>query len=268
MKNLTLNDGINIPIIGSGANTFGKEGNEYRGALRGDTKEVDWAIENGYRHFDTAQAYNNEEVLGQGIANSSVPRSEFFITTKLNTFEGFRGAEWAHAEIEKSLEKLQTDTIDLFLLHSPWEDTAEIIEAWQILEDYYKRGVFKSIGVSNFKEEHLDLILENGIVPPAVNQIKSQVGTWNEALIDYNLKKNIATVAWSPLGGIDEKAQQVLEEIGNQYGKTYAQVVLRYQIERDVIVIPKSHNKERQAQSLAIMDFELTANDREQIAKL
>ncbi len=268
MKNLTLNNGLEIPIIGSGTNTYGKAGNQYTGSLRGDTEEVDWAIENGYRHFDSAQVYNNEEVLGQGIAKSSLPREDFFITTKLNTFKGFAGAEWAHAEIKKSLEKLQTDSIDLFLIHNTWDEDTEMIEAWRILEDYYNRGVFKSIGLSNFKKEHLDLILENSSVPPAVNQIKSQVGHWNEELIGHNTMNNVATVAWSPLGGIDKKAKQVLEEIGNQYGKTYAQVVLRYQIERDVIVIPKSHNKERQAQSLAIFDFELSVSDRDRIAGL
>ena len=106
MKTIQLNNGVEIPIVGSGTNTFGKVDNQYRGALRGDTQEVDWAIENGYRHFDTAQAYNNEEMLGEGIKKSSLPREDFFITTKLNTFEGFPGVEWAHAEIKKSLEEL------------------------------------------------------------------------------------------------------------------------------------------------------------------
>src|SRR5690606_4496572 len=109
---------------------------------------------------------------------------------------------------------------------------------------------------SNFEKEHLDFLLEQGSIPPAVNQIKSQVGNWNEELIVYNESKGIATVAWSPLRGIDENAKRVLDEIGSRYGKTYAQVVLRYQIERDVIVIPKSHNKDRQAQCLDIFDFE------------
>lgn len=268
MKYRTLNNGVDIPIVGSGTNTYGKEGNQYAGALRGDTQEIDWAIENGYRHFDSAQLYANEEVLGDGLKKSSLPREDYFITTKLNTFEGFGGADWAHAEIEKSLEKLQTDYIDLFLIHKPWDDHAEMLEAWTLLEDYYNRGVFKSIGVSNFEKEHLDLLLEQGRITPAVNQIKSQVGNWNEELIAYNESKGIATVAWSPLRGIDENAKQVLDEIGSQYGKTYAQVVLRYQIERDVIVIPKSHNKDRQAQCLDIFDFELTASDRDQIAAL
>lgn len=268
MKSIPLNNGIEIPIVGCGTNTYGKEGNQYSGALRGDTQEIDWAIENGYRHFDSAQLYLNEEVVGNGLKKSTLPREDFFITTKLNTFEGFHGADWAHAEIEKSLEKLQTDYIDLFLIHKPWDHHAEILEAWSILEDYYNRGVFKSIGVSNFEKEHLDIILEKGNIKPAVNQIKSQVGNWNEELIAYNKHHDIATVAWSPLRGIDENAKQVLEEIGNQYGKTSAQVVLRYQIERDVIVIPKSHNKDRQAQSLDIFDFELSAIDHERIAAL
>ncbi|OIK11790.1 aldo/keto reductase [Bacillus sp. MUM 13] len=268
MKNLKLNNDVEIPIVGSGANTYGKEGNQYSGALRGDTQEIDWAIESGYRHFDIAQVYNNEEVLGTGLQKSSLPREDFFITTKLNTYGGFGGADWVHAEIEKSLEKLQTDYIDLFLIHFPWDNNDEILETWNILEDYYNRGVFRTIGVSNFEKEHLDLILENGKIKPAVNQIESHIGKWNEELIAYNKGNDIATVAWSPLGGIDENAKKVLGEIGNQYGKTYAQVVLRYQIERDVIVIPKSHNKDRQAQSLDIFDFELTANDRKRIASL
>jgi len=143
-----------------------------------------------------------------------------------------------------------------------------MLEAWRILEDYYDRGVFKSIGVSNFNKEQLDLILENGKVKPAVNQIESHVGKWNEELIAYHKDKGIASVAWSPLGGIDDKAKQALQEIGRQYGKTFAQVVLRYQIEQHIIVIPKSHDKDRQAQSLDIFDFELTASERERIAAL
>ena len=268
MQNIQLNNGLEIPIIGSGTNTYGKEDNQYTGALRGDTQEIDWAIASGYRHFDSAQLYNNEEVLGEGIKKSSIPREDFFITTKLNTREGFGGIDWVHTEIEKSLEKLQTEYVDLFLIHFPWDNKDEILEAWTILEDYYSRGVFRAIGVSNFNEEQLDYILEHGKIKPAVNQIESHTGKWNDTLIAYNNEKNIATVAWSPLRVVDENAKQVLEEIGRSYGKTFAQVLLRYQIERDVIVIPKSHNQERQAQSLDIFDFSLTEVDRARIAAL
>ena len=268
MEYIQLNNGLDVPIIGNGTNTYGKEENKYSGRLRGDTEEVDWAIENGYRHFDSAQLYNNEEVVGKGIAKSSVPREAFFITTKLNTKDGFKGADWAHEEIEKSFEKLQTDYFDNFLIHFPWDNDDEIVEAWRILEDYYARGVFKSIGVSNFEKKHLDLILENCKIKPMVNQIKSNAGNWNHELIEYNKQVDIVTVAWGPLGGIEGEAEQVLAEIGEQYGKTAEQVVLRYQIDRDVVVIPKSHNKDRQAQSLELFDFELTPDDRARIAKL
>lgn len=268
MKTIQLNDNVEIPIVGSGTNTFGKEGNQFSGNLRGDTEEIDWAIENGYRHFDSAQLYSNEEVVGKGIHKSSVPREDFFITTKLSTRKGISSIDWAVAEIEKSLAKLQTDYIDLFLIHFPWDNNDEMLEAWRILEDHYDRGVFKSIGVSNFNKEQLDLILENGKVKPAVNQFESHVGKWNEELIAHHKDNGIASVAWSPLGGIDDKAKQALQEIGRQYGKTYAQVVLRYQIEQNIVVIPKSHDKDRQAQSLDIFDFELTASERERIAAL
>lgn len=268
MESIKLNNGLDMPIIGSGTNTYGKEGNEYSGALRGDTEEIDWAIENGYRHFDSAQLYQNEEVVGKGLAKSSVPREDFFITTKLNTMDGYKGAEWAHAEIEKSFEKLQTDYFDQFLIHFPWDNEDEILEAWGILEDYYERGVFKSIGVSNFEKQHLDIILEKGKIKPMANQIKSNAGDWAHDLVEYNNQTGLVTVAWGPLGGIEGEAEKVLTEIGEQYGKTAEQVVLRYQIDRDVVVIPKSHNKDRQAQSLNLFDFELTAEDRARIAKL
>ncbi|MHA6250435.1 aldo/keto reductase family protein [Oceanobacillus sp. CAU 1775] len=268
MNKMKLNNGIEIPIVGSGTNTYGKVDNQYSGDLRGDTQEVDWAIENGYRHFDSAELYRNEKVLGEGWKKSGLPREDFFITTKLNTRKEYAGANWVHNEIKNSLEKLQTDYIDLYLIHFPWDNHDEILEAWNILEDYYDRGKFKAIGVSNFQKEQLDLILENGKVKPAVNQIESHAGKWNEELIAYNKSKDIATVAWSPLRVNDEEAKQTLEEIGKRYGKTFSQVLLRYQIERDVIVIPKSHNKERQAQSLDIFDFELTADERKQISEL
>ena len=265
MKYITLNNDVKIEVVGSGTNTFGKEGNQYSGALRGDSQEVDWAIENGYRHFDSAALYNNEEVLGQGLKKSTAPREDFFITTKLNTRIEFDSVQ---EEIEKSLEKLQTDYVDLYLIHFPVDDSEKILDMWRVLEDYYERGIFKAIGVSNFEKAHLDLILEHGKVKPAVNQIKSNVSDWNNELIDYHKELGIATIAWGPFGGIDEEAKKVLQEIGDKHGKTFAQVVLRYQIERDVIVIPKSHNKERQAESLDIFDFELSEDDRARIAAL
>lgn len=268
MKEIKLNNGTTIPIIGSGTNTFGKVNREYNGPLNGDTTEVVMAIKNGYRHFDTAQVYRNEEILAKGLKKSKMPREDFFITTKLNTFEGYHGGDWAKAEIEKSLNKLESNYIDLFLIHSPWDNSDQMIEAWSILEEYYKAGTFKAIGVSNFEEKHLQVILENCKIKPAVNQIESHVGKWNDKLIDYSKDNGVDIVAWSPLKGITDSSRKVLDAIGNKYDKTYAQVVLRYQIERAVIVIPKSHNKKRQAQNLDIFDFELSDHEIEQISGL
>ncbi|MBG9989093.1 aldo/keto reductase [Aerococcaceae bacterium DSM 111176] len=267
MFNKILNNDYEMPIVGSGTNTFGKVDNAYSNPLRGDSLEVDWAIENGYRHFDTAQSYFNEKVLGDGIAKSDVPRSEFFITTKLSTWEGYPSDEWARAEIEKSLELLQTDYIDQFLIHKPWGNDEELVQAWAVLEDYYNRGVFKSIGVSNFSVDELKVILENGTVRPAANQIESHLGKWQDDLIEFHNSENIATVAWGPLRNIGE-APEALKAIAEKYGKTVAQVVLRYQIQRGVVVIPKSHNKDRQAQSLDIFDFELTEEEANQISEM
>ena len=270
MREITLNNGVKIPVIGTGTNTFGKAGNAYRGDLRGDTKEVDWAIENGYRHFDTAQSYNTEVVVGQGIEASGLAREAFFVTSKLRRLE-VTGSEidgWVREEIAKSLERLETDYIDLFLIHHPWDDRAQMVQVWRILEEYYENGVMKAIGVSNFNEDQLELLFEEGTVRPAVNQIESNVGHWNDTLIDFHDRNGIATVAWSPLRGIGGIVGKKLADIGLNYGKSAAQVVLRYQIERDVIVIPKSHDKKRQAENLDIFDFELSEDERELIQSL
>lgn len=270
MKKIKLNNGVFIPVVGSGTNTFGKKDNSYNEELRGDTQEMDWAIENGYRHFDTAQSYRTETVVGEAIEKSGIDREEFFITSKLQTSKGYFGSDWAHEEIAKSLKALKTDYIDLFLIHHPWDNQEEILEAWHIFEDYYEKGIFKAIGVSNFDEKLLDYLIEHGDITPAANQIESHAGKWNDELIAYNQSHDIASVAWSPLAGVKDNpsAKEKLEEIGAKYDKSFAQVLLRYQIERDVIVIPKSHNKERQAEGIDIFDFELTEEDREVIQNL
>lgn len=267
LETIILNNGLKMPIIGSGTNTFGKEGNQYSGALRGDVQEMEWAIENGYRHFDSAQIYFNEEVVGRGIQQSEMPREEFFITTKLNTYNGYPGDEAVHASIKSSLQKLQVETIDLFLIHFPWDNDEEIIRAWKILEDYYEQGIFKSIGVSNFNQEQLTLIFDHGQVKPAVNQIESHLGHWQNNLIEFHKENDIVTVAWSPLKGIQDD-YPVVTELAKKYNKSVAQIVLRYQIQRGVVVIPKSHNKARQKESLMLFGFELAEEEMKKISNL
>ncbi|MBM7709567.1 aldo/keto reductase [Enterococcus lemanii] len=270
MEYLTLNTGIKIPIIGSGTNTFGKENRDYMGEINHDTKELLVAIALGYRHFDTAIAYRNEAVVGQAIKQSGIAREEFFITSKIpGKAEYTNSAHAVEQAVQESLWALGTkDSIDLYLIHHPWENLEEMLAVWRVLESFVDNGVLKAIGVSNFTEKELGFLVEHARIQPAVNQIESHPGKWNQALIDYTKQQGIVPEAWGPLTRVSEEAKSILTTIGEKYGKTWAQVILRYQIEQGVIVIPKSHQPERQAQNLEIFDFALTKEERAKIGQL
>lgn len=264
-----LNTGIEMPIIGTGTNTFGKENRDYNGKINGDISELSSAIQQGYRHIDTAISYRNESVVGDAIQKSEIAREEFFITSKIpGRPEYTRDRESVVRGIEESLKALQTEYIDLYLIHHPWEEMDEMVAVWKVLEEYVDQGVLKAIGVSNFDETQLEYLLANARIAPAVNQIQSHPGHWNHDLIRYSLSKNVIPVAWGPLSRVTAEAQNTLAEIGERYNKTWAQIALRYQIERGVVVIPKSHNAERQKLNLDIFDIELLPEERQTIAKL
>lgn len=266
---VTLNTGIDMPIVGTGTNTFGKENRDYNGAINGDITELSNAIKQGYRHIDTAISYRNESIVGEAIKKSDLARKEFFVTTKLpGRLEYTRDREAVERGIQESLDALQTDYIDLHLIHHPWEDKDEMVSVWKVLEEFVDKGVLKAIGVSNFDEAQLAHILTNARIAPAVNQIQSHPGHWNHDLINFSLSKDVIPVAWGPLSRVSEEARNALTEIGERYGKTWAQIILRYQVERGVVVIPKSHNVERQKLNLDIFDIELTPEERQTISKL
>ncbi len=266
MKQIKLNSGHMIDIVGSGTNTFGKENNDYYAPITMDTRELMDAIEVGYRHFDTAISYRNEAVVGKAIKESGRGRSEFFITSKIPGEEPYI-SDVALA-VTSSLEKLNVDYIDLYLIHHPWDDNAAMLEMWKTLEGYVEEGVLRSIGVSNFTKEQLDYIIEHGTIKPAVNQIQSHPGHWNDEHVAYCQSVGVDVEAWGPLSRTTLESRDALSEIGKQYNKTWAQVALRYQIERGVIVIPKSHNKTNQALNLEIFDFTLSDADKEAIKAL
>lgn len=269
MKTFRLNTGIDIPVIGSGTNTFGKVDHEYNGAINGDTTELKDAIQLGYRHFDTAISYRNEAVVGKAIKESGIPRAEFFITSKIpGDKEHTKDAAAVKKSVESSLAALETETIDLYLIHHPWDDFAEIAAAWKVLEDYVDQGVLKAIGVSNFQEPELSYLLENSRIKPAVNQVESHPGKWNDPIIAYSLENDVIPEAWGPLTAVNEEAKEKLQQIGDTYGKTWSQVILRYQFERQVITIPKSHNPKHQAANLDIFDFSLTSAEKKIIQGL
>ena len=269
MNWITLNNNKQIPIIGSGTNTFGKVNNDYSADINFDTTELQSAITNGYRHFDTAISYRNEAVIGKAITESDVPREEFFITSKLPGKPEYTKDEATIDEaVKNSLEAFQTDYIDLYLIHHPWDNDEEMVATWKVLEKHAKAGILKSIGVSNFSKDQLQLILDNATIKPTVNQIKSHPGEWNHDVIEFGREHEVFAEAWSPLSGVSDANRERLNAIGEKYGKSWAQVVLNFQIDREVIVIPKSHNFDRQKSNLEVFDFELTEEEKQEIYNL
>lgn len=262
MQTITLANGIEIPVVGTGTNTYGKEGNQYNGELNGDFNALKSAIQAGYRLVDTAISYRNESGVGKTIFESGIPREEFYITTKIPADDAYIGSkELVEQTVLSSLENLKTDYIDLYLIHQPIEDEAKLKQTWQVLESFVDKGKIKSIGVSNFTIELLETVHNFARIQPVVNQIQSNPHTWNHELIDYLLKNDIVPEAWGPLSKVTQEQIDKLNKIAENYGKNWGQVLLRYQIQRGVVVIPKSHNVERQASNLELFDFELTKED-------
>lgn len=268
MDYITLNSGEKMPVVGTGTNTYGKEGNQYNGELNGDFSDLENAIALGYRSIDAAVSYRNEEGVGKTVANSEVPREEFFITSKIPRYEEYFETKDAVREtIDNSLRNFNTDYLDLYLIHHPIENKEYFKHTWEVLEDYYKEGKLKSIGVSNFDEDLLNEMKEFSTVKPAVNQIQVNLKNPNTELVALLKNMDITPVAWGPMKATDEQ-KDTLEEIGQKYEKSWAQVLLRYQIQRGIVVIPKSHNKENQKANLDIFDFELSMDEMDKISQL
>lgn len=268
MEYITLNSGYKMPIIGTGTNTYGKEDNDYNGKILDDIPELKNAIELGYRSIDAAISYRNEALVGKVIAESNVPREEFFITTKIpNKDEYVSSKELIRNTLDESLKNFHTDYIDLYLIHHPIENKEYFKQTWEVLEEYQENGKIRSIGVSNFDENLLDEMEKFASVKPAVNQIQVNLKEANTALLKRLEDDNITPVAWGPMKATDEQ-QEALKGIGEKHNKTWGQVLLKYQIQRGVVVIPKSHNKENQKANFELFDFELTSEEIRQIEEL
>lgn len=256
MEYVTLNNDIRMPVLGYGV---------YQISPQECEKCVLSAISTGYRLIDTAQAYVNEESVGSAIEKCGVPRNELFITTKV--WISNSGYEQATTSIINSLKRLNTDYIDLVLIHQPFGD---YYGTYRAMEKAYKEGWIRAIGVSNFYPERLTDLCLNAEVVPTVNQIECHpFFSRNDALenmSDYNVKAQ----AWSPLaeGKFNIFTHSVLTAIGEKYSKSPAQIALRWNIQRGVTVIPKSAHKNRMAENLDIFDFNLTDSDMEEISKL
>lgn len=256
MHTVKLNNGIEMPIEGYGVFQVSPEETE---------RCVTEALEVGYRSIDTAAAYGNEEAVGKAIKLSGIPREELFVTTKLWVSD--QGYENTKLAFETSLKKLGLDYLDLYLIHQPFGD---YYGSWRAMEDLYKEGKIKAIGVSNFEADRLvDLILNNDVVP-AVNQIEVHPFLQQNEAKAVMEEYGVHIEAWGPLseGANNIFENELLKEIAEKHQKSVAQVILRWHLDRGVIIIPKSVRKERMQENLAVFDFSLGQEDIEKIATL
>lgn len=222
------------------------------------------ALNNGYRSFDTAQLYNNEKILGEAFVNSGVARQELFLTTKVSNLN--QGYEQTLKSFEQSLKDLQTDYLDLFLVHWPLKN--HFFDTWKAIEQLYETKMVRAIGVCNFHQSHFELLKTRANIKPMINQIEIHPYLVQKELIEYLNKEQIAIEAWSPLARGRVVDEPLLINIGQKYQKSSSQVTLRWHVQKDLIVIPKSVNPLRIAENMQIFDFELTDTEMQQIDSL
>jgi 2,5-diketo-D-gluconate reductase A len=256
---ITLNDGHRIPQLGLG--TWPLDDEQVAAA-------VVHAMEAGYRHIDTAVKYGNEEGVGNGIRASGVDRGDVFVTTKLDG--QFQGQDRAVAGLEGSLKRLGLDYVDLLLIHWPLPQRDEFVSTWKTFERLQAEGKARSIGVSNFKPAHLERLMAETEVVPAVNQIQLSPAITRTAEREFNTKHGIITESYSPLGGSGASllGAPLLAQLGEKYDKTPGQLVLRWHIQQGLVVIPKSGDPDRMRENLDVFDFALDPQDLAEIAIL
>lgn len=251
-----LSNGVKMPQLGYGVYQVTKDECE---------RCVSDALEVGYRHIDTAQSYFNEEEVGNAIKNSGVARKDIFLTTKV--WVEHYGYEECKKSVYVSLEKLKTDYIDLMLLHQPF---ADYYGAWRALEDLYGEGVLKAIGISNFYPDRMVDIASFSRIRPMVNQIELHPHNQQTEAQKWNEKYGLQVEAWAPFGegrgGLF--TNETISEIGKKYNKTVAQIILRWELQRGIVVIPKSTHKERMIENLNVFDFTLSDGDMAAMASL
>ncbi|MEV5113144.1 aldo/keto reductase [Peribacillus frigoritolerans] len=255
-ETITLHNGVKMPQLGFGVFKV-KNGNE-------TIESVKKAIEVGYRAIDTAAIYENEEGVGQAIRECGVPREELFITSKVwNTEQGY---DTTLKAFEDSLNRLGLEYLDLYLIHWPGKD--KYLETWRALEKLYKDGKVKSIGVSNFHIHHLENLLANSEVKPVVNQIELHPLLTQAEIRDYCAKHEIKVESWSPLGRGNLLEEPTINHIAKKHGKSPAQVLIRWHLQHDLVVIPKSITPSRIKENAQVFDFSLSLNEMNQIDAL
>lgn len=257
VPNVTLNNGVEMPILGFGVYQIPAEEIE---------RAVSEALEVGYRHLDTAAAYQNEEAVGRAIATSGIPRDELFVTTKL-WVQDAPAEQNTRRAFETSLGKLGLDHLDLYLIHQPYGD---VYGQWRAMEALQKEGLTRAIGVSNFYPDRLIDLINNNEVVPAVNQIETHPFFGRADYQEVMAKRGVQIESWGPFaeGRNNLFTNESLSKVGEAHGKSVAQVVLRWLIQRGVVVIPKSVRRERMEQNFDVFDFELTDQEMATVAAL
>ena len=256
MNSVTLSNGVKMPQLGYGV---------YQTPPAETARCVSEAIEIGYRSIDTAQAYGNEAGVGEAVANSGIDRSEFFITTKIWITNA--GYEKAKASIEQSLRNLKTDYIDLMLIHQPFSD---YYGSYRAMEEAYKTGKLRTIGISNFYPDRLVDIANFVEIPPMVNQVETHVFCQQRDARRFMDKYRVQIMSWGPFaeGRNNYFTNPVLKKIGEAHGKTVGQTALRFLYQEGIVLIPKSVHKERMIENFSIFDFELTESEMNEIRAL
>lgn len=257
IPNVTLNNGVTMPIVGFGVFQIPQDATE---------RVISDALSLGYRHIDTAASYGNEEAVGQAIRNCGIPRKELFVTTKL-FIQSRSGEEPVKRAFDASLKRLRLDYLDLYLIHQPLGD---YYSAWRAMQDLHREGLIRAIGVSNFYPDRLIDLIDHNEIAPAVNQIETHPFFQRQDYQKLMRKRGIQIESWGPLaeGKNDIFTNPTLTEIGNAHGKSVAQVVLRWLVQREVAVIPKSTRRERMAENMNVFDFQLSDEEMKQIATL
>jgi len=256
---ISLNDGHAIPQLG-----FGVFQIEPRDTVEATTR----ALEIGYRHIDTAEMYGNEQEVGRAVARSGLDRSEVFVTSKLNN--GFHRPDDARTAFDETLRRLAFDYVDLFLIHWPLPTLydGDFVSTWQTLIEFHRDGRARSIGVSNFQPHHLDRLLAETEVAPAVNQIEVHPFLTQEPLREFNRTHGIATEAWSPIARGKVVDDPVIIGVAGEVGRTPAQVVLRWHLQRGDVVFPKSVQRARVEENFALFDFTLDDSQMDRLSGL
>ncbi|MGB3634936.1 MAG: aldo/keto reductase [Rubrobacteraceae bacterium] len=256
---ITLNDGNTIPQLGFG--TFQIE-------PENTAEAVSEALRIGYRHIDTAQMYGNEKEVGEAIRNSGLDRGDIFVTSKLNN--SFHEPDDARESFDRTLSDLGLDYVDLFLIHWPLPTRydGDYVSTWQTMEEFHNDGRALSVGVSNFQPEHLEKLAEETDTVPAVNQIEVHPYFTNDEVRAYGQEHGIVTEAWSPIAQGDVLDDDTISQIAEKSGKTVAQVVLRWHIQRGDIIFPKSVTPSRMQENFELFDFELESDDMDAITAL